>query len=187
VFTGTRHWFLFWARSIQSKTSHPIPLTFPSHVCYMPLLSHPPWFDHVKNIWWCINVMKLLITQSFSTFCHFLILVQNILLSTLFPDTLNLCSSLSVRYQVSHPHKTTSKIGRDVHISGWAHTERYCSIQCFTSLWTDELCNNLSTFRGRAYTTYCLMFIRNHTEWILCPLNRRTAIIQVLQPRAPSI
>jgi hypothetical protein len=34
----------------------------------------------------------------------------NILLSTLFSDTLNLCSSLSVRDQVLHPHKTTGKI-----------------------------------------------------------------------------
>jgi hypothetical protein len=35
---------------------------------------------------------------------------QNILLSTLFLNTLNLCSSLEVRDQVSHPYKTTGKI-----------------------------------------------------------------------------
>jgi hypothetical protein len=34
----------------------------------------------------------------------------NILLSTLFSNTLGLCSSLSVRDQVSHPYKTTGKI-----------------------------------------------------------------------------
>jgi hypothetical protein len=34
----------------------------------------------------------------------------NILLSTLFSNTLNLCSSLIVRDQVSHPYKTTGKI-----------------------------------------------------------------------------
>jgi hypothetical protein len=34
----------------------------------------------------------------------------SILLSTLLPNTLNLCSSLNVRDQVSHPYKTTGKI-----------------------------------------------------------------------------
>jgi len=33
----------------------------------------------------------------------------NILLSTLFSDALNLCSSLSVRDQVTQPYKTTDK------------------------------------------------------------------------------
>jgi hypothetical protein len=34
----------------------------------------------------------------------------NILLNTLFSDTLSLCSSLNVRDQVSHPYRTTCKI-----------------------------------------------------------------------------
>jgi polysaccharide pyruvyl transferase WcaK-like protein len=34
----------------------------------------------------------------------------NILLSTLFSNTLSLCSSLNVRDQVSHPYRTTGKI-----------------------------------------------------------------------------
>jgi hypothetical protein len=34
----------------------------------------------------------------------------NILLSTLFSNTLSLCSSLNVRDQVSHPYRTTRKI-----------------------------------------------------------------------------
>jgi hypothetical protein len=43
--------------------------------------------------------------QSSPAFCHLLRLGPNILLSTLFSDTLNLCSSLGVKYQVSHPYK----------------------------------------------------------------------------------
>jgi hypothetical protein len=35
---------------------------------------------------------------------------SNILLSTLFSNTISLCPSLNVRDQVSHPYKTTSKI-----------------------------------------------------------------------------
>jgi hypothetical protein len=34
----------------------------------------------------------------------------NILLSTLFSNTLSLCSSLNIRDQVSHPYRTTGKI-----------------------------------------------------------------------------
>jgi hypothetical protein len=39
-----------------------------------------------------------------SSLCILLQLLPNILLSTLFSNTLNLCSSLSMRDQVSHPY-----------------------------------------------------------------------------------
>jgi hypothetical protein len=49
--------------------------------------------------------------------CNFLqspvtssLLGLNILLRTLLSNTLSLCSSLNVRDQVSHPHKTTGRI-----------------------------------------------------------------------------
>jgi hypothetical protein len=52
-----------------------------------------------------------------SSFCYFLqpprtssLLGQHILLTTLFSNTLNPCSSLTVRHQISHPYKTTGKI-----------------------------------------------------------------------------
>jgi hypothetical protein len=52
-----------------------------------------------------------------SLLCSFLqypvtssLVVTNILLSTLFSNTLILCSSLYVRDQVSHPYRTTGKI-----------------------------------------------------------------------------
>jgi hypothetical protein len=38
------------------------------------------------------------------------LLGPNFLLSTLFSDALNLCYSLSIRNQVTHPYKTTGKI-----------------------------------------------------------------------------
>jgi hypothetical protein len=38
------------------------------------------------------------------------LLGPNIFLSTLFPNTLSLCHSHSVREQFSHPHKKTGKI-----------------------------------------------------------------------------
>jgi hypothetical protein len=61
------------------------------------------------------EVMKLLIRQFFPPSCHFIphpsvLLGPNILLSVLFSNTLNLCSSLNLRDQVSLPYKTTGKI-----------------------------------------------------------------------------
>jgi hypothetical protein len=71
-------------------------VSYLSHACYMPHLSHSPWLNHLHNIWWSVQVMKLLIMQSFTSSRYFL-----------FSNTLNLFSSLSVRDQVSHPYKTT--------------------------------------------------------------------------------
>jgi len=39
-----------------------------------PISSHPSWFDHPQNIWWGLQVMKLLIMQSSSVLCHFFFL-----------------------------------------------------------------------------------------------------------------
>jgi hypothetical protein len=53
-------------------------------------------------------------SSSFYTFLHppltLPLLDPNIILSTLLSNTVNLCSSLNVRDQVSHPCKTTGKI-----------------------------------------------------------------------------
>jgi hypothetical protein len=80
------------------------------HSCYMPCPSHPPWVDHSNYTWQGIQVTKFLTMQFFqspvisSPFC------PNILFSTLFSNILSLCLSLSVRYQISHPYRTTGKI-----------------------------------------------------------------------------
>jgi hypothetical protein len=68
---------------------------------------HPLWLDHSNYVWRRVQVMTLLIMQSPITSS---LLGPNILLSTLFSNTLNLCSSLNVRDQVSHPYRTTGKI-----------------------------------------------------------------------------
>jgi len=49
--------------------------------------------------------MELRIMQYFQSSCHF----QNIFITNLFTDTLDLCSSLSVTDQVWHSYKTTGK------------------------------------------------------------------------------
>jgi hypothetical protein len=60
-----------------------------SHAGYMPHPSHPPWFDHPNNIWWSVQVIKLLIMQSSPSPASSCPLCPNILLSTMCSDTLN--------------------------------------------------------------------------------------------------
>ena len=87
----------------------PIP-----HTCYMPCPSHSSRFDHLNNIWWGVQIIKLLIMYSSLLLCNVSPLVPNILLSTLFSNTLSQCSFLRVSNQVSHTYKTRGKIMGDL-------------------------------------------------------------------------
>jgi len=55
------------------------------------------------------------------------LLDPNILLSTLFSDTLNLCSSLSVRDQYLYPYKTRGKIVSYILIFKFTHAHEQSS------------------------------------------------------------
>ena len=90
MFISTRHLSLFWARAIQSMApSNLLKIHFsiilpsvpgsskwylslrfshqnricisPPHTCYMPHPSDSSPFDHPKNIWWAVQIIKLLI------------------------------------------------------------------------------------------------------------------------------
>jgi hypothetical protein len=52
--------------------------------------------------------MKIFIMHFYTTSCHFI--CPNILLSTVFSNTLRLYSSLNIRDQISHPYRTASKM-----------------------------------------------------------------------------
>jgi hypothetical protein len=54
--------------------------------------------------------MKLLVMQLSPPSVTPSLFGPNILLNTLFSNTLSLCSSLTVRDHVSHPYRTTGKI-----------------------------------------------------------------------------
>jgi hypothetical protein len=132
-FTRALHLFLSWARPIQSTSSHPtsprsllilsthlhfglpsgsFPLAFPPiiytrcsspHSCYMARPSHRHRLDFSNYTWWRVQITKLLVRQ-LSPFSRYLIpLRSKYPLSTLFSNTLSLCSSLNVKHQVSHP------------------------------------------------------------------------------------
>jgi hypothetical protein len=70
---------------------------FSPHSCYTPCPSHHPWLDHSNYTWRksssLRSFLQLPITSS--------LFDPNILLSTLFSNTLSLCSSLNVRDQYS--------------------------------------------------------------------------------------
>ena len=99
--TSARHLSLSWARSIQSILPHPtswlpilllsphlrsgllsglFPSGFPTktlyihliHTRYMPSPSYSSLFDHPNNIWWAVQIIKLLIIQ-FSPFPSYLV------------------------------------------------------------------------------------------------------------------
>jgi hypothetical protein len=68
------------------------------HMCYVLC------YDYVNNIWWRATDMKLTTESSASLYPYFP-LTSNILHTTLLSQTLNLCSSLDTRHQISHPNK----------------------------------------------------------------------------------
>ena len=84
------------------------------HVSFPPYIPHAPpillfLIFHLSNIWWAVRIIKLLLKHS-SPFPFYLVLPRLlILLSSLFSNTLSLCSCLSASDQVSHPYRTRGK------------------------------------------------------------------------------
>ena len=99
-------------RSLSLRFPHQNPVgasTLP-HTCYMLRLSHSSWFYDLNNIWWGAETIKLIVIQSSQPLVTWTLVGPHIFLNTLFSDTLNLRSSLNVRYQDSHPYTITSKL-----------------------------------------------------------------------------
>jgi hypothetical protein len=80
------------------------------HSCYTPYPPHPHRPDNSNDTWRRVQIMKLLVMQFSPPSRHFIPLRPNILLSTLFSDTLSPNSSFSVRDQFSPPYRTIGKI-----------------------------------------------------------------------------
>ena len=76
----------------------------------MPRPLHSSRFDHPKNIGWGVQVIKLPLCSFLHSPVTSSLLGPNILLNTLFSNTLSLRSSLILSDHVSHPYKTTGKI-----------------------------------------------------------------------------
>jgi hypothetical protein len=93
-----------WSLTFRFSNQNTVCISHPSSACYMPSPSHPPLFYHHNNIWGSTHAVKLLIMHSSLTLHHFFP-GPNYLLSTLFSNILNLCSSFSVGDQVAHLYK----------------------------------------------------------------------------------
>jgi hypothetical protein len=103
VFTRACQWSLSWDSCSQSAPFHPVSLrsilTLPSewslpfrfsdqnfvyisqlfHVCCVPYPFNP-WFGHPNNMWWSVQVMKLLIKRLHKSKCHFVLQLNKQLL-----------------------------------------------------------------------------------------------------------
>ena len=81
----------------------PIRATCPAHLILLDFLTRTKLGEQYRSL-----------GSSLCSFLHSLVtsslLGSNILLNTLFPNTLSLCSSLTVSDQVSQPYKTTGRI-----------------------------------------------------------------------------
>jgi hypothetical protein len=57
-------WSSEWSLSFRLSDQNCVHNSHLSYACYTPRPSHASWFDH---LWWSVQVMKLLIMQSFSS------------------------------------------------------------------------------------------------------------------------
>ena len=98
-----------WSLPLRSPYQNPAYTSPLPHTCTCP--THLILLDAVTRTIFCKQYRSL--SSSLCSFLHSLftsaLLGPNILLNTLFSNTLSLRSSFNVRYQVSHPYKTTNK------------------------------------------------------------------------------
>ena len=98
------HLSLSWARSIQyTPLLFPISATCPAHLILLHFITRTIFGEKYRSL-----------SSSVCSFLHSPVtsslLGPNILINTLFSNTLSLRSSLNVSDQVSHPYTTTGKI-----------------------------------------------------------------------------
>jgi hypothetical protein len=99
-------------RSLSFRLSHQnlVHFSFSSNACHMCRPPHSLRFDVPNGIWWWFQNMKLFSMQFPPFSSYFISLRSDILLRTLFSNTLSLCYSLNVRDQVSRPCKTADRL-----------------------------------------------------------------------------
>jgi hypothetical protein len=111
----------FPTKTVYTFLSTPMHATCPTHLILFDFIYlYPMALRSLKNLdldFICLLIFGDEYKLWSSSLCNFLhspitssLLGQNILLRTLFSNTLSLCSSLNVTDQVSHPYKTTGRI-----------------------------------------------------------------------------
>ena len=87
------------------QVSPPCMHLFFPNACHMPCPFHPPWFGHPHNILWAARSWSSSLCSLLHSPVTSSLLDPNTVLSTLFSNRFNICSSHNVRDQVSHPYK----------------------------------------------------------------------------------
>jgi hypothetical protein len=59
-----------WPLPFKFLTQISICISLLPHICQIPSLSRPPWFDHPKNIWLAVRITKLLFMLFSPVCCH---------------------------------------------------------------------------------------------------------------------
>ena len=83
-----------WSLSLRFPHQNPVGTSFLPHTRYMPCPSHSSQFDLSSNIGWGVQIIGLLLCSFLHPLVTSSLLDPNILLSTLFLNTLSLRSSL---------------------------------------------------------------------------------------------
>jgi len=96
--------------SFMSPQQKPICTSRVSHTCHMTRPSNYSLFNHPNNIWWGIQIIKVLTTWPSPFPCYLVPLKPKHLLQHPFSNILSQCSFLNVREKVTHSNKTTGKI-----------------------------------------------------------------------------
>jgi hypothetical protein len=99
-----------WCLSFGLSHQNLIKFYLLSHACRMPRPPHSPSLDLPNDIWWWVQIMKFLIVQLPPFPRHLIPLRSKYSSQNLLSNTLSLCSSVSVRDQVSHPYITSGRI-----------------------------------------------------------------------------
>jgi len=127
-----------WSLSLRVPYQNPVHAFPLPHTSYMPRPSHSSWFYHSHNIGWAPHYAVFIHSPVTSS-----LLGPNILLNTLFSNTLSLRSSPSVSDQVSHPYKQLAKLY--IYIYTHTHTHTYISQYWkFVCVWNALYCFSTS-------------------------------------------
>ena len=94
-----------WSLSLRFPHQYTVYACPLSHTCYVPRPAHYSRFDQPNDIWWAVQVIKLPVYSFLNLPLTSSLLGSNILLNTLFSNSLGLRSSLHVSDQVSHTYK----------------------------------------------------------------------------------
>jgi hypothetical protein len=99
-----------WPLFLRFPHQNPVHTSPLPHLSYMPCPSHSSRFYQLHDNGWGLRIMKLLIMKFSPLPCYLSHLGPNILLNTLFSNTLSVHSSLNVSNQVSHSYKITGTL-----------------------------------------------------------------------------